>query len=96
MEAKKQSWKEATIAGVITKPRSSIEYKTGAWRSQTPVIDYAKCTRCLICWIYCPEPAIVRVLGNPDRAIEINQDYCKGCGICAQVCPVKCIEMRQG
>ncbi|MBT7348114.1 4Fe-4S binding protein, partial [Candidatus Falkowbacteria bacterium] len=21
-------------------------------------------------------------------------DYCKGCGICAEECPVKCIEMK--
>lgn len=96
MSSKKQSWKEVTIAGVITTPRSSLEYKTGVWRSQTPVIDYAKCTKCLICWIYCPEPAIARITGNPEKAVEIDQNYCKGCGICAQVCPVKCIEMRQG
>jgi pyruvate ferredoxin oxidoreductase delta subunit len=96
MSSKKQSWKEVTIAGVITAPRSSLEYKTGVWRSQTPVIDYAKCTKCLICWIYCPEPTIVRITGNPEKAVEIDQNYCKGCGICAQVCPVKAIEMRQG
>jgi len=24
---------------------------------------------------------------------EIDYDYCKGCGICAEVCPKGCIEM---
>jgi pyruvate ferredoxin oxidoreductase delta subunit len=90
------SWKEAPMAGAITTPRTSLNYKTGVWRSQTPEIDYKKCTKCLFCWIYCPEPTITRIVGNPEKAVEINQDYCKGCGICADVCPVKCIAMRSG
>jgi len=28
-----------------------------------------------------------------DRKYEINYDYCKGCGICANECPTKAIEM---
>lgn len=95
-QKKKLSWKEATISGAITTPKSSMDYKTGLWRSQTPEIDYSKCTKCLICWINCPEPTITRLIGNPERAVEINQEYCKGCGICANVCPSKAITMRAG
>lgn len=25
--------------------------------------------------------------------VRIDYDYCKGCGICSNVCPVKAIEM---
>jgi pyruvate ferredoxin oxidoreductase delta subunit len=42
-----------------------------------------------LCWIYCPEPSIDRL---KDR-VEINYDFCKGCGICAAECPVKAIQM---
>ncbi|MCK5239384.1 MAG: 4Fe-4S binding protein, partial [Candidatus Thorarchaeota archaeon] len=28
-----------------------------------------------------------------DGTPHIDYDYCKGCGICSQVCPPKCIEM---
>jgi len=43
-----------------------------------------------MCWVHCPEPAIKRL---EDDKVEIDYDYCKGCGICAEVCPVKAITM---
>jgi 2-oxoacid:acceptor oxidoreductase delta subunit (pyruvate/2-ketoisovalerate family) len=64
---------------------------TGAWRNVTPVIDYEKCTRCMICWKFCPDLAITCT-----EPPEIILEYCKGCGVCAQECPVKCIEMKEG
>ncbi len=81
----------------------STSYKTGTWRTYKPVIDYKKCIRCMICWKFCPEPSIIIVpndkYGSPNPAIskldapEIAYDYCKGCGICANECPAKCINM---
>jgi len=76
--------------GVVGAPSTSREYETGLWRSEKPIIDYAKCTKCLFCWVFCPEPAIDR---TPEKAVEINLRYCKGCGICAAVCPPKAIRM---
>ena len=39
---------------------------------------------------FCPEGAIhVR----DDGYTEVDLRYCKGCGICADECPVKCIVM---
>jgi len=78
-------------AAIIPEPGSSVEYKTGEWRTFKPVVDTEKCTNCLICWIYCPEPAIIR----RDKFVEIDYDYCKGCGICATECPVKAIRMEE-
>lgn len=69
-------------------PGSSARYETGSWRSSRPEVDPAKCTACGICWLYCPEPSIVK--GKPYR---IDYRYCKGCGICAHECPVKAIKM---
>jgi 2-oxoacid:acceptor oxidoreductase delta subunit (pyruvate/2-ketoisovalerate family) len=40
----------------------------------------------MICWVYCPDMAIIVEDG---RWKEIDYDHCKGCGICAEVCPVK-------
>ena len=64
--------------------------KTGKWRSVRPVIDYNKCTACMICWKFCPDFAIKIINGKP----HIDLDYCKGCAICIEECPVKAIEAQ--
>jgi len=89
----KATWKKIPLAGIITEP-TGPRYKTGNWRALRPVIDQQKCIKCLLCWVYCPEPSIIR---KEDDSVEIDYDFCKGCGICADVCPVKAIEMvREG
>ena len=69
--------------------------RTGEWRNVMPVINEEKCTpvkrnksACFLCWLFCPEAVISKAI--PPR---INLEYCKGCGICAQVCPVQAIAM---
>jgi 2-oxoacid:acceptor oxidoreductase delta subunit (pyruvate/2-ketoisovalerate family) len=66
--------------------------QTGLWRSFRPIVDYSKCTRCTLCWIYCPDAAISR---REDDSPEIDYNFCKGCGICANECPVKAITMKR-
>ncbi len=62
----------------------------GKWRLQKPVIDHDKCIRCHICWLHCPDAAYsIDKDGYPKDDLNV----CKGCGICAEVCPVKCISM---
>ncbi|MCL4334308.1 MAG: 4Fe-4S binding protein [Candidatus Thermoplasmatota archaeon] len=74
-----------------------------SWRTSRPVIEYSKCTRCSICWKFCPDVAIDLVddpeIESPNErfksleAPKINLNYCKGCGICATECPFGAIEM---
>jgi 2-oxoacid:acceptor oxidoreductase delta subunit (pyruvate/2-ketoisovalerate family) len=45
---------------------------------------------CLLCWLYCPDSAVT-LAGETFTGFDL--DYCKGCGICADVCPVAAIEM---
>ena len=66
--------------------------KTGSWRVFKPILDKTKCTKCLRCWIYCPEGSIKR---EKDGTVSIDYDYCKGCGICAIECKVKAINMER-
>ncbi len=86
---KKPGWKSLPMGAVVTEPGSSLNYKTGDWRAFRPVVDKNKCVNCLLCWIYCPDSAILR----GEKCVEINYDYCKGCGICAHECPTKVITM---
>ncbi len=76
----------------ISKPTRGAVGKTGFWRSFKPVIDQSKCVHCLQCWLYCPEGAIKRT-GSNLMTVEVDYEYCKGCGICANECPVKAIKM---
>jgi len=67
--------------------------KTGTWRTRRPVIMHIeKCTKCDLCWIFCPEGTIKRP-NTGEGVYKVNYEYCKGCGICAEECPNKVIDM---
>jgi pyruvate ferredoxin oxidoreductase delta subunit len=83
---KNMNTKEIPIGTAITQPGSSLEYQTGGWRNFRPIHDKEKCINCLNCWIYCPEGCIKLKDG---KILEIDYRYCKGCGICAEECPLK-------
>ena len=87
MMSSPKTWKEIPPAGIAF--RLSTDVKTGGWRSLVPVIDQNKCTKCMICWLFCPDMAIIW----DGEKVSVNSDYCKGCGICAHECPVKAITM---
>jgi len=90
MTSKEKSWKEASLAGVCWK--SSMTYLTGDWKTFKPVRDVTKCTKCLLCTLFCPDAAIH---WDPKKGdIEFDLNYCKGCGICANECPTKAIVMK--
>ena len=57
---------------------------TGTWSLDRPVLT-AECNACALCALFCPEGAISRT----DGAMAIDYLYCKGCGICEVVCPVR-------
>jgi pyruvate ferredoxin oxidoreductase delta subunit len=90
MSSKDKGWKEISPAAVCWK--SSKTYLTGDWKSFTPERDVKKCTKCLLCTIYCPDGAIKWNEKSGD--IEFDMNFCKGCGICANECPTKAIVMK--
>ncbi len=72
-------------APVIHDKLTSVEVRTGLWRTMRPVIDYDRCNRCWwVCSTFCPDSAIaVDEQGSP----AIDYDHCKGCMICVAKCP---------
>jgi len=89
MIPKQKGWKEIPLAGVCWLP--STKYKTGDWSAHKPIWNTEKCTRCMLCHIYCPEGAIK--YDQEKNAMIFDYNFCKGCGICANECPADAIEM---
>lgn len=87
---KAKGWRELPIGGIIDEPGSARDLQTGEWRAFRPVVDKDKCTNCLQCWMFCPDMS-VRVEDN--KMLGFDLYHCKGCGICASVCPVDAIVM---
>jgi len=46
---------------------------------------------CDLCRLLCPDLAITK--NSNKNQIEIDYNYCKGCGICTAVCPKGAITM---
>lgn len=82
--------KDMVVGDRVTEPGNSEKFQTGDWRSLMPVIDMDKCIDCLTCWVYCPDDCILVSSGSV-KGIKLT--HCKGCGICAKVCPKKAITM---
>ncbi len=83
--------KESDLPPAAISLANTLYNKTGKWRSVRPVIDYDKCTSCMICWKFCPDAAIKIIDGKP----HIEYDYCKGCSICIEECPLKAIKAQE-
>ena len=52
------TWQEMTLGGEIYEPATSKLVNTGAWRTNTPVLDTEKCRNCLLCVPFCPDSSL--------------------------------------
>lgn len=85
-----KTWHELAPAGAID-PATAPRPETGGWRTGLkPEVELSRCVNCLLCWIYCPDSAITL-----DGTVfsGFDYDYCKGCEVCAEVCPTAAIAM---
>jgi pyruvate ferredoxin oxidoreductase delta subunit len=85
-DAKLPKYKELPMGGLITEAGNAVEYETGGWRTFKPVFHKDKCINCLSCWVHCPDSSIII---EDEKVTGIEYKHCKGCGICAEVCPPK-------
>ncbi len=83
---KKKGWREIPEGGLILDAGNAVNYNTGSWKTYKPVWYDEKCTQCFLCWIMCPDDAM---LTKDGKVIGIDYEHCKGCTICAAVCPPK-------
>ncbi len=75
--------------GAVVKGGSSLDYKTGNWRDQRPILNMEACKLCGQCESVCPDSAV----HVENEVYLIDYDFCKGCGLCAYECPTEAIKM---
>jgi 2-oxoacid:acceptor oxidoreductase delta subunit (pyruvate/2-ketoisovalerate family) len=83
-------WESLRPGGVVVRGETAPP-ETGAWRTGLkPRAVTAACVNCLLCWLYCPDSAVL-VDGTTFAGFDYR--YCKGCELCAAACPTGAIEM---
>jgi 2-oxoacid:acceptor oxidoreductase delta subunit (pyruvate/2-ketoisovalerate family) len=83
-------WNVLEPGGTVD-PAHASQPHTGAWRTGLkPSVDLASCVNCLLCWLHCPDSAVL-LDGTTFEGFDF--DFCKGCEICEEVCPVGAIAM---
>jgi pyruvate ferredoxin oxidoreductase delta subunit len=94
LQFEKPGWTEMR-PGIVVDARKPGErnpyYKKYSARTLRPVVNFDTCIKCTMCWLDCPDECFEV---TPEGHYEVVYEACIGCGICAQVCPVKdCIVM---
>ncbi|HYF77197.1 MAG TPA: 4Fe-4S binding protein [Symbiobacteriaceae bacterium] len=75
---------EVPFAGTVKAPVDrNFGMVTNTWRIERPVLTEELCTQCQICMLNCPD-ACIKLTSN---AVEVDYDFCKGCGLCTATCP---------
>ncbi|WP_457591571.1 4Fe-4S binding protein [Geoglobus sp.] len=75
---------------LLSKPTRGSAGKTGEWRAFRPTVNHDLCVMCGSCYDYCPENVVE--IGD---VVEIDYEFCKGCGICSRVCVTGAIVMEK-
>ena len=63
---------------------NSHTYSVADWRVEKPIFNEEHCIHCQFCWVYCPDTSII---SKDKKFSHVDYVHCKGCGICAEVCP---------
>ena len=83
-------WEELPLGGRVVRD-DVVQTATGGWRTGLePQVDLSLCVNCLLCWLYCPDSAVVL---DGTTFAGFDYDFCKGCEICAEICPTGAVQM---
>jgi 2-oxoacid:acceptor oxidoreductase delta subunit (pyruvate/2-ketoisovalerate family) len=81
----------------VARRQTSFDEVVGGLDESTALLEARRCLscgncfECDTCYGVCPDNAVIK-LGLGKR-YEINYDFCKGCGLCAEECPCGAIDM---
>jgi pyruvate ferredoxin oxidoreductase gamma subunit len=77
----------------ILSPGNTRTRRTGDWADFKPIINFDLCTKCMICFVYCPDSAIT--IEGESKYPMVDYGACKGCNICYTECPTKAISLER-
>ena len=91
---------EAQVTVLPVKARSSNFDEVSQGLSKAKAIEEAErcfqcgyCNLCENCYIFCPEVAVT--FDKKTSQFVINQELCRGCGICVNECPCGAISWEE-
>jgi NADPH-dependent glutamate synthase beta subunit-like oxidoreductase len=85
----------------LARRRSTFEEVVGGLDEATAKFEARRCLSCGNCFAcdncygVCPDNAVIKLDEPGPYRYEINLDYCKGCGLCAEECPCGAIDMER-
>ena len=81
----------------VVRRQSGFEEILGGLDEQSALLEARRCLscgncfECDTCYGVCPDNAILKL--GPGQGYSVNEDFCKGCGLCAEECPCGAIDM---
>ncbi len=87
-----KTFKEEKIGCFLLDTGKAEPFEPGTDIKMKPVWDKELCTRCALCYIYCPDAAISR---QADGYFDVDIEMCKGCGICHRECWFGAVSMQE-
>ena len=52
------TWEQNKVGCILLEKKLAQPFKKGEKRTQKPALDTEKCTKCALCYLYCPDAAI--------------------------------------
>lgn len=83
----------------LVRRRSTFDEVAGGLTAENALFEARRCLSCGSCfgcdncYGVCPDNAVIKLDPGGSYAYEIDLDFCKGCGLCAQECPCGAIQM---
>jgi NADPH-dependent glutamate synthase beta subunit-like oxidoreductase len=84
----------------MVRRRSTFDEVVGGLDESNALFEARRCLSCGSCFACdncygsCPDNAVIKVDPGASYGYEVDYDFCKGCGICAEECPCGAIEMQ--
>ena len=84
----------------LERRRSTFAEVTGGLTTDNALFEARRCLSCGTCFAcdncygVCPDNAVIKLTPGGAYQYEIDLDFCKGCGLCAEECPAGAIAME--